>query len=834
MSQAAAVLLAEPQAHPPQTNTAQSAASYLSSELADLALQGEEGIRKFQSGELPEQDAQWWRLVPQEARDVLSEKEVKRQNVLFELIHSEMEYVSDLQLVKDVFINPIIDTVSIPQSRARTFINEVFFNMEKILAHHQRMLDRLFERQLEQFPLVQSVTDIIMHYSLEFSQEYETYIKHYPIAEMRHRSELRRNQRYQDMLQQCAQDPRVRKRDIITFLSRPVTRLPRLELLLRTILKHTEPDHPDADEIPVALTVYSQVIKSTQPGIQAAEEKVKCWTLCESLVYQKGEIIDLDLYDATRSLIHQGPLARRYSKDLNMYWADLHVALLDHYLLLLKPDIRHSERVFSIVKHHMVSRPIPLDYLRLGMFDGSPEHRKEVTHGTGLFRKYEHRTVYPLTIYHASAKMTRRYTLYASSEGVRQQWHSEISHALNMRRIRQENNMLFAPSVLSDNFFKRVANTAVNLSTNAVIPNFTGYVSAVTKFSSGSHRFLAVACSTGVYVSQIDKEPSFRKVLTTLNSSCLIALPAVNKFLILSDQGLFAYSLELVGRAALGSATSQTLEASRERVASDAILVRAGRIGHRLVVLYTAKSFLQTCLYALEIVNTAEASPSLRRRGSGLFSFRSFGEPITIPKDTHGIAFLNRRIVVCSDKSLLIADPSNLTLSARHTAIPDFSDADSANNLPMGTLKTRCAAARPLGVVRCDKSDELLIVYDEIGCYTDKFGVPSRSSGYLRWESKAAAYALRGEHLLLFSPEFVEVRTVRTGKLVQTIAAEDVRRVDVGLLSADREPTTIVAMRGQEEQGLVVDDICELVETADLKATGAAQPPEMWDDFDTM
>ena len=119
--------------------------------------------------------------------------------------------------------------------------------------------------------------------------------------------------------------------------------------------------------------------------------------------------------------------------------------------------------------------------------------------------------------------------------------------------------------------------------------------------------------------------------------------------------------------------------------------------------------------------------------------------------------------------------------------IPDFSDADMNNNLPMMTLKSRCAQSKPLGIVRCDGSDELLIIYDgtqllapvtstsddlnsclaELGCYTDKYGVPSRFCGYLRWEIKAVAYSHRGAYVLLFSPEFIEVRTVQTGKLVR-------------------------------------------------------------------
>ena len=184
---------------------------------------------------------------------------------------------------------------------------------------------------------------------------------------MRHRNEMRRNQRYQYLLQQCAQDPRVRKRDLITFISRPVTRLPRLLLLLENAKKYTEPDHPDFEAIPLVLGILKDFIKGTQYGIEAAEEKVRFWSLCESLVYQKGEIIvsarflssllrcfrngfaefyccqDLDLYDEGRSLPHQGPLSRRYRSEMNFHWADLHVALLDNYCMRFYLLSRTSE-----------------------------------------------------------------------------------------------------------------------------------------------------------------------------------------------------------------------------------------------------------------------------------------------------------------------------------------------------------------------------------------------------------------------------------------------------------------------------------------------------------
>ena len=123
----------------------------------------------------------------------------------------------------------------------------------------------------------------------------------------------------------------------------------------------------------------------------------------------------------------------------------------------------------------------------------------------------------------------------------------------------------------------------------------------------------------------------------------------------------------------------------------------------------------------------------------------------------------------------------------------------------------------------------------DLGCYVDKHGVPTRSSGYLRWETRAASYVHHGDFIMLFSPEFVEVRTVHTGKLVQVIEGEDIRRVDVGLLGEERDATTLVAWKGREERGLAVDTLLELIETAPLSNSRASDRNEhQWADFDEL
>ena len=118
----------------------------------------------------------------------------------------------------------------------------------------------------------------------------------------------------------------------------------------------------------------------------------------------------------------------------------------------------------------------------------------------------------------------------------------------------------------------------------------------------------------------------------------------------------------------------------------------------------------------------------------------------------------------------------------------------------------------------------------EIGCYIDHQGVPSRRSGFIRWETKATSYANRGEHLLLFSPEFIEIRQILTGKLVQVIEGEAVRLLHTGFLPTDT--SILVAMKGRSGDGVVADKIVELFETSEIKTPTTTDASSLWDEWD--
>ncbi|KAK2460341.1 hypothetical protein APHAL10511_007730 [Amanita phalloides] len=797
----------------------------ISDDFSRLGLDPDEAVKRFQRGDLPETEQEWHKLVPPEAREALGKKEVQRQSVIFEVIKSERDYVADLHAIRDVFISGLRNTprpIIRPSQRA-DFIKDVFGNLNEIIRLHERMLVRLFERQLEQHPLVQSVSDIFLDTVLrvEFRSSYEIYIEHYPLSDSMHRKELKNNPAYKTFLESISDDPRVRKRDIITLLSRPVTRLPRLSLLLEQILKLTEQGHPDLESLPTTLRILSDFLKSTQPGIAAAEGKAKLLELCENLEYQEGEIIDLDLNDDSRTVVYSGPAMRRARGETAFSsWIDLTVTLLDNYFILT----RNVQRPNKIVKQQLMSRPIPLSHLRCASFDAPSESRRDKSEGSINSLWHQNVDIFPFTVYHASNPLHRRYTLFVTSESLRRRWKSMFEEAIGIYRVRQEATMWYYAHTLSDGFFGQKA---------------TGKATTAAPFTSGDRKYIAVGCRTGVHVSTWGTN-NFKRVLGLENPIQLAAVHDLGgkqfrRLLVHYERAILSYSLDILARVTMQQAQPSILDASMERVAgkdSNVLFFRLAEVGQRMLVMYASKRLLQLnpTLHVLEAVDSSRA---VGKRTKKPTTFQLLGEPGYVPKDAFDISPLSRTVGIVTQDGIVISDPTNFAKS-NATLVPDLNSSSDASE-----LKNRLDGAKPLGLVRVT-ANELMIIYDTLGCYITRRGALSRSAGFVKWETQAQSFAYRRNHVLLFSRDFIEVRDVRNGRLLQTIEGVDIRLLYFNRSLENTDPI-VLCMKGKRgDQEDVGDKIVELIETVEWKPTSPIESvstihtgtPMLWDEWD--
>jgi len=246
--------------------------------------------------------------------------------------------------------------------------------------------------------------------------------------------------------------------------------------------------------------------------------------------------------------------------------------------------------------------------------------------------------------------------------------------------------------------------------------------------------------------------------------------------------------------------------------------------------------------------------------------FMTCYEPANIPRDAYDVSPLNRNVGVCVKDGIMIMDPtkydfpSPLTLftkliimrslaNSTPAVVPSFVDATGYAS--MGALKTRVHAAKPLGLVRAAPT-ELLAVYDGnyslphrhmlhavdfgnivLGCYITKRGVPSRSAGFIKWETPATSYTCRGTHLLLFSALFIEVRDLTTGRIVQVIEGTNIRLLHAGGPTYGEDEAILVAMKGtKDDEDGTSERIVELLQTSLISSAPAAPMLALWDEWD--
>ena len=105
----------------------------------------------------------------------------------------------------------------------------------------------------------------------------------------------------------------------------------------------------------------------------------------------------------------------------------------------------------------------------------------------------------------------------------------------------------------------------------------------------------------------------------------------------------------------------------------------------------------------------------------------------------------------------------------------------------------------------------VLTLFPDLGCLVDEGGKPARSDYYIEWERKATAFARSGPHLLLFSPGYIEVRNVESGKLelVKMVGVNELRPLRSGL--TEGRLLVGVMTGGSEDDGSRTERLVELI-----------------------
>nr|CAD7446783.1 unnamed protein product [Timema bartmani] len=200
-----------------------------------------------------------------------------RTHVVVELYDTERSYVDSLQILVMKYLQPLKS----PENAGLVdgaLVDEIFYQVPAILSHHEVFLEEL-RRKLEQWDTKQTVGDVFLEVFTRQSliETYTSFINNWKSAKEaikatchakpafarfldRVYDELHTLMKYRTQLDCYSislslDDLRVMNRAMARehkgklaldhLLIMPVQRIPRYELLMQRLLKHTDPSHPD-------------------------------------------------------------------------------------------------------------------------------------------------------------------------------------------------------------------------------------------------------------------------------------------------------------------------------------------------------------------------------------------------------------------------------------------------------------------------------------------------------------------------------------------------------------------------------------------------------------
>ncbi|KAL7417816.1 CNH domain-containing protein [Mrakia frigida] len=225
---------------------------------------------------------------------------------------------------------------------------------------------------------------------------------------------------------------------------------------------------------------------------------------------------------------------------------------------------------------------------------------------------------------------------------------------------------------------------------------------------------------------------------------------------------------------------------------------QVGELQGRSLVIYAKKKGINDCIFrCLEWVVAGDGGGG--RKADRFGSWRMYKE-FFIPSEAHFIKFLRSKVAIGCEKGVEILDLATLqggtipvlpavppgvaalasTFGLAHNGNGGF-DSTPQVELTLPALAKKCEGAVPLGIGRVDQGEregEFLLVYETFAIYlSSKGGHPTPPLLPVSFSTHSTSASFAGNHLILVSANFIEVRNVATGELVQMMSGKNIRKV---------------------------------------------------------
>ncbi|KAI8336591.1 Dbl homology domain-containing protein [Chlamydoabsidia padenii] len=358
-------------------------------------------------GQQQQQHALWIHSVPRTIVSTTLPAERYRQEAIYELIQTEVDFVGHLRYIKKFWIEPL-------ELKDTTIVRQVFWNWLDVLRVNTGLMDTLVTRQ-QQDHRITHVGPMLLAHVGQF-EPFIVYGSHQLVGKFYLELQKKRSSWFAQFVKETEQRPESERLELNGYLTKVTTRLARYPILLNNILHWTPANHPDHESLGRVLEILGQFLQRLDHQVGLVSHQFELEQFSERLVFNKfthQQSLDFDLKSPHRRLVHQGRM-QRTSLD-----GDIQVFLFDHLLVFTKVKIHHH-----LEYYRPFGKWIPLEHLTFALHDQVLEDKKAIGPTNGHL-------LYLITFQHKNQVGSTPITLVTPNEISRRNWVEKLTRTID-------------------------------------------------------------------------------------------------------------------------------------------------------------------------------------------------------------------------------------------------------------------------------------------------------------------------------------------------------------------------------------------------------------------
>ncbi|CAL8344123.1 unnamed protein product [Merluccius merluccius] len=337
----------------------------------------------------------WSLVVDQDYLKPMSKEAIKRQDVIYELMQTEMHHVRTLKVLLKVYMGEVKECLQMDEAR----LKRLFPRLDGLLDVHLHFLSSLKQRRqqsLEEgsqsnYQIRQLADILITQFSGELGENmkdfYGSFCGLHGDAVSFYKELVQNNKKFQNHMRKVGQLSIVRRLGIQECFLLVAQRITKYPVLVERILHNTEAKTEEHSSLEQALALIRDSIFQVDTAVSKYEKLTRLRDIAQRLepksqgrLKEGHQFSREDLQDASRTLLHDAAVTLKTSSSRHK---DIHAVLLTDVLLLLQE--KDQKLVFSTVDNkppvislqRLIVREVAHDdkamFLLCDSFNGKPE-----------------------------------------------------------------------------------------------------------------------------------------------------------------------------------------------------------------------------------------------------------------------------------------------------------------------------------------------------------------------------------------------------------------------------------------------------------------------------